>query len=485
MGVHDYDLGVIGGGSAGLTAAAGGAMAGARTLLVEREPALGGDCLHHGCVPSKTLIHSARVRHLMTQARRFGLPAVDLPPVDFRAVRARIDEVVAAIQKHDSRERFCGLGAAVEHGAAEFVDDHAIRLDHRVVSARHWIIATGSRAAVPDIPGLEATPFLTNRELFRLERLPGSMIVLGAGPVAVEMAQAFVRLGTRVEVVHRGSQILGREDRDMADLVMARLAEEGVTFHLDREVARVADLGHARQVIVRDAAGRESRLAAECILVALGRRPNLEGLNLAAAGVESSPAGLVLDHRLRTSRRHILGAGDVTGRHLFTHAAAYEAGVALANAVFRLPRRVDYRLMPWCTYCDPELASVGLNERAAREAGLAVTTLVEEFGDNDRARTAGQGHGRIKLVIDAAEKPVGVQILGPHAGELMGEWVAALGGGVRLSTLAGAVHPYPTLAEISKRVAGRLLAAKIFSDRVRKGLRLFFSLRGRACGPGS
>ncbi|MBF0552227.1 MAG: FAD-dependent oxidoreductase [Deltaproteobacteria bacterium] len=481
MAVFDYDIGILGAGAAGLTMASGAAQLGAKTILIEKESELGGDCLHYGCVPSKPLIKSAQVYHYLKTASDYGLPQVVAPPVDFRDIAARIRGVIAAIQKHDSVERFCGLGVKVEFGQAGFVDPHTVELSGRRISAASWLIATGSSPALPPVPGLTATPYLTNKDIFSLEKLPESMLVLGAGPIAVEMSQAFCRLGTKVTVIQRSGQILSNEDKDMADEVMAVLRSEGVSFLLEAKVKGARDLGDRRELTVVDAQGQEIKLTAEVLLVALGRTANLNGLGLEAAGVEYSAKGLTLDKRLRTAQPHIYGAGDVTGAFQFTHAAGYEAGVVLANAVFRFPRKVDYTYLPWCTYTSPELASIGLNEKLAEEAGLNFKVWTEEFKANDRSLAEGQQRGRIKLLVDNREKPVGVQILGGHAGELLSEWVAALNGKVKLSTLAGAVHPYPTLAEINKRVAADLLAPKLFSKTVRRGLRFFFHLKGRAC----
>jgi pyruvate/2-oxoglutarate dehydrogenase complex dihydrolipoamide dehydrogenase (E3) component len=481
MAAFDYDIGVIGGGAAGLTVAAGASQLGARTLLVEKEKALGGDCLHFGCVPSKTLIKSAKVYHMLKHAERYGLPAVAVPPVDFAEVSRRIRSVIAAIQEHDSVERFCGLGAKVEFGSPAFTDAHAVRLNGRTVSAKKWVIATGSSAAAPPIAGLERTPHLTNREIFHLERLPESMIVLGAGPIGCEMSQAFNRLGTKVAVVARGPQILSREDRDMADAVRDTLAAEGVAFHLNSSIEAVRDLGRRREVLIRGGDGGTSRLTAETILVALGRAPNVEGLGLEAIGVAHDRRGVTVDGRMRTNHKHIFAAGDVNGGFQFTHAAGYEGGIVVTNAVFRLPRKADYTFLPWCTFTDPPLGSIGLNEKAARAAGIDYSVWTEEFRDNDRSLAEGEGVGRIKMILDEKEKPVGVQILGPNAGDLLAEWVAVLNGKVKLSTLAAAIHPYPTIAEINKRVAGNFFSKKIFSDRVRKGLKLVFQLKGRAC----
>lgn len=481
MSGYDYDIGILGGGSAGLTIAAGAAQLGAKTLLIDKEDRLGGDCLHYGCVPSKTLIKTAHVYHLMKNASQFGLPRHEIRPVDFRDVSNRIKSVIATIQKHDSVERFCGLGAKVEFGKAVFINAHTVSLNGKDVSAKNWVIATGSSPAIPKIEGLEQTPFMTNRDIFHLDRLPKSMIVLGAGPISTEMSQAFCRLGTEVTVIQRSDQILSNEDRDMAYAVMQNLAAEGVKYYLNTSVLSVKDLGTKRQVTVRPKDGTIEGIRAEVILVALGREPNLKGLALENAGVEYDDKGLKLDSRLRTSQKHIFGAGDVTGKYQFTHAAGYEGGVVLTNSILHLPRKADYTFFPWCTYTDPELANIGMNETAAGEAGLKHSVWTEEFKMNDRGLAEGEGLGRIKLILDKKEKPLGVQILGLHAGELISEWVAALNGSVKLSTLAGAVHPYPTLAEINKRVVGNFFSGKIFSDKVKKTLKFFFSLRGRAC----
>lgn len=478
---YDFDMGVIGGGSAGLTITAGAAQLGAKTILVERETALGGDCLHYGCVPSKTLIRTAHVYHFMKNAEQFGLPSVDLPPVDYRDVVKRIQSVINTIQVHDSEERFCSLGANVTFGSPTFVDDHTIQLNGNKYSAKNWSITTGSSPGVPPIEGLDKTPFITNKDIFSLDHLPKSMIILGAGPIAIEMAQAFCRLGTQVIVIQRSEQILSKEDKDMADDVMEVLSSEGVTFHLKASVLRTKDRGTEKEVIFKNRQGEEENLKAETILVAMGRSPNIEGLNLEAAGIEPDRKGIQVDERMRTKQKHIYAAGDVTGTYQFTHAAGYEGGIVISNAVFHLPRKANYTFMPWCTYTDPELASIGMNEKRAAAAGIMYSVWTEAFKDNDRSQAEGERTGRIKMILDEKEKPLGVQILGPQAGELLSEWVAVLNGKVKLSTLASAVHPYPTLGEINKRVAGTFFSPKIFSDRVKKGLKFFFHLKGRAC----
>ncbi len=480
MAKYDFDMGILGGGAAGLTVAAGAAQLGAKVLLIDTENRLGGDCLHFGCIPSKTLIKTAKVRHQATKMHRYGLPDLESKPVDFAAVAARIQSVIETIQKHDSVERFCGLGVKVEFGNARFTDEHAIRLNGKSHSAKTWVIATGSSPSIPPIEGIKNTPCLTNRELFSLDHLPSSMIFLGAGPIAAEMAQAFTRLGSTVTVVQRSGRILGKEDKDMADAVMTALRSEGVTFHLDAATLRVADLGSEKEVVIKK--GEDTlNLRAEVIVAALGRDANAEDMGLDGLGMEFDRKGIRVDSRMRTNRRHIYAAGDVTGRYQFTHAAGYEGGIVVANAIFHLPRKADYTFLPWCTYTDPELACIGMNETTAGEKGIRCSVWTEEFSMNDRSLTEGEETGKIKMILNEKEKPIGVQILGPHAGDLLGEWVAILNGGMKLAVLAGAVHPYPTRAEINKKVVGTFIAKKIFSENVKKMLKLFFNFKGGAC----
>ena len=481
MAKYDFDLGVIGGGAAGLTITAGAAQLGAKTLLIEKENELGGDCLHYGCVPSKTLIKTAKVYHEIKHAVKFGLPQVDIKPVDFQQVSNRIRSVIDVIQKHDSVERFCSLGAKVEFGQAEFIDEHSIRLHGKTYSAKTWTIATGSSPANPPFAGLDTVSYLTNKDIFYLDKLPGSMIILGGGPIAIEMAQAFNRLGTRVNVIQRSNQILSKEDKDMADIVMAQLSGEGVYFALESSIVKIMEENGSKQVTIKNKEGKVETISAETLLVAMGRGPNINGLGLDNIGLTFTNKGIEVDSRLRTNHKHIYAAGDITGKYQFTHAAGYEGGIVISNAIFHLPRKTDYTFLPWCTYTSPELASIGLNEKGATAAGIKYSVWTEEFKNNDRSLAEGEETGKIKMLLDEKEKTIGVQILGPHGGDLLGEWVAVLNGKVKLSTLAGAVHPYPTLGEINKRVAGSFLSGKIFSPTVKKGLKLFFNLKGRAC----
>jgi pyruvate/2-oxoglutarate dehydrogenase complex dihydrolipoamide dehydrogenase (E3) component len=482
MTTYDFDIGILGGGAAGLTVASGAAQFGAKALLIEKEKELGGDCLHFGCVPSKTLIRTANIYHLMKNAEKYGLPRTDLKPVDFQVIAQRIQSVIGAIQAHDSKERFCKLGARVEFGNAKFTDEHSAQLNGETLSAKKWVIATGSSPFVPPIEGIDKTPYITNKDLFSLKTLPQSMIAIGGGPISIEMAQAFNRLGTKVTVVELANQILGAEDKDMAEHLMNVLISEGITFYLGSMPLRTKDLGNEKEIVIKNAEGKTINLKAETILVAVGRKANLQGLGLEDISVERDKKGLKIDDRLRTNHKHIFVAGDTTGSYQFTHAAGYEGGVVLSNAILHLPRKTDYTYLPWCTYTDPELASIGMNEKRAAEAGISYAVWTEEFRTNDRSLAEGEETGKIKLLLDEKERPIGIQILGPRAGELISEWVAAMNGKVKLSTIASAVHPYPTLGEINKKVAGNFLSGKIFSDKVKRALKFFFNLKGRACG---
>jgi len=483
MADYEYDIGVIGGGAAGLTVTSGAAQLGAKTILIEKEKELGGDCLHFGCVPSKTLIKTAHVYHMMKTAEKYGLPPIEVPPVDFKNVSNRIKSVVSVIQNHDSEERFCDLGAKVEFGEPVFTDEHSVRLNGKTISAKNWVIATGSSPFIPPIEGLDQTDYITNKEIFYMDHLPKSMIIMGGGPIGTEMGQAFNRLGTKVYIVDRGDQILGKEDKDMADTVKQVMESEGVVFHLNASIEAVRDLGNEKEVIIKDNEGKSATLKAETIMVAVGRTPNIGGMGLEGIGVKVNRNGIEVDKRLRTNHKHIYAAGDVNGGFLFTHAAGYEGGIVVSNAIFRLPRKTDYTYLPWCTYTDPELSSIGMNERTAKAAGIDYSIWVEAFKDNDRSLAEGERIGKIKMLLDEKEKPIGVQIVGPHAGDLVSEWVAVLNGKVKLSTLAAAVHPYPTIGEINKKIAGTFFTPKIFSDKIKKGLKFFFNLKGRACGP--
>ncbi len=476
---YDYDLIVIGGGAAGLTASTGAGQLGAKVLLVEKEDKLGGDCLHYGCVPSKTLIKSAYCYNILKNAEKYGLPRVDVPAADFRRIKERIENTIRSIQVHDSPEWIKDkYNVDTVFEPAAFVDPHTVRVGGDKFTAKNILLATGSSPALPPIEGLQDVPYLTNVEIFSLERLPESMIVLGAGPIGAELAQAFARLGTEVTMVEAAGQVLPQEDEDVAGLVRKRLEQDGVKILLKTKAVR-AGTGEKGIELTLDRDGTSGTVQAQTLLVATGRKANVDGLGLDKAGVQYTPRAVQVDSRLRTSTKHVFAAGDVTGGYQFTHVAGYEAGIAMINAVMRLPVKVDYGQIPWCTYLDPEVASIGFNEKRAREAGRQYTLHKEDFRNNDRALAEGEAGGFIKLLVGKKGVPIGVQIVGFHAGDLIHEWVAAINGKVPLSTLAQSVHIYPTMSEINKIVSGNYLAPQLFNDFVRKLLKFSFGLQGR------
>ena len=485
MAKYDFDLGIIGGGAAGLTAAAGGAQFGAKTVLIEKGAKLGGDCLHYGCVPSKTLIRTAGIYSLMKRASQFGLPEAQLPEVNLGAVMDRVHSVIDKIQQHDSPERFCALGAKVLFGNPVFVDDRKVSVEGQNITAKSWIIATGSSASVPLLPGLANVPYWTNENIFSQKKLPAHLIVLGGGPVGLELAQAFARLGSKVTIIEFMDQILGPEDKDVADIVKVQLEKEGCTIFTGTKAEKVEYVHSTIRLTIASTSddGSSRIIEGDAILLAAGRKPNITGLGLDTAGVISTPRGIPTDLKMKTNVSHIYACGDVNGQLPFTHVAGYEGGIALTNAILHLPRKAAYDKIGWCTYTSPEVASIGLNEKRAKKAGVRYRVIEEQFMDNDRALIKGEDVGKIKLLLSPSGKFLGCQIVGDGAGELIHEWVIAQNGNVKLSTMAGAVHVYPNLSEISKRVAGKYFAEKLFSKRTKGILKFLFGLRGGACPP--
>lgn len=453
------DLCIIGAGAGGLSLAAGAAQMGARVVLVEGAE-MGGDCLNHGCVPSKALIEAARAAHTMATAGRFGLAPVR-PVVDYAAVMDHVVRTIAAIAPMDSQERFEGLGVQVIRGWGRFASPDTLAAAGQQIRARRFVIATGSCPALPPLPGLDETPYLTNETLFSLRAAPAHLLVLGGGPIGVEMAQAHLRLGVAVTLIESG-RLLGREDPELAAQITATLRAEGATV-LDQTAAlRVEPAGEGVRLHLAD--GRQ--ILGSHLLVATGRRVALEALNLSAAGVEASATGVRVGDDLRSvSNRRVYAIGDAAGRGQFTHAAGYHAGIVLRQVLLGLPARIGAPI-PRVTYSDPELAQVGLTEPEARAAhGDRLQVLHWGFDHNDRAQAMAETTGRIKLMV-VRGRAVGVSICGPHAGELIGLWALMLGARLRLSALAGAVLPYPTLSEVSKRAAGAYFSPKLFDNPV-------------------
>lgn len=454
------DVCVIGGGSAGLSVAAGAAQLGASVVLIERG-AMGGDCLNTGCVPSKSLIAAAHAAHAFQFGNGLGVGTGDMAPVDFQKVHDHIHGVIASIAPIDSVERYESMGVRVIKETARFASPDQVVAGGKRVRARRFVVATGSRAAIPPVPGLAEIDPLTNETIFSLTECPGHLLIVGGGPIGLETAQAFRRLGAAVTIVERGT-ILPRDEPEAAAIVRKSLAREGVDLHEHTNLLAARKAGAAVEIDI-DQAGQVRTVTGTHILVAAGRTPNVDGLGLAEAGVEYGPRGIKVDARLRSSNRKIFAIGDIAGGPQFTHIAGYHAGIFVRNALFGLPAKADYKTLPWVTYLDPEVAHVGLTEAAAREQHKGVQSIVEHLSENDRAQTERRTEGFIKLVLSKRGHVLGVTIVAPHAGEMIGFWGLAIAGRIPLSAVAGMIIPYPTMSEISKRAAGTYFKPKLFS----------------------
>ncbi len=457
------DLCVIGAGSGGLSVAAGAVQMGASVVLAEGHR-MGGDCLNYGCVPSKSLIAAAKAAHTHRVSGKFGVAANE-PQVDYAAAQDHVQRVIAGIAPHDSVERFEGLGVTVLQHHARFTSPRQAIIGETVVEPRRFVVATGSSPALPPIPGLTDVPHLTNETLWDLRALPERLIIIGGGPIGMEMAQAHRRLGAEV-IVLEAFRALGKDDPEIASIALDALREEGIDI---REGIKIA------QIVARDGKTIVSLEDGETIpgshlLVAAGRKPNLDTLDLDKADVTYDKRGIAVDDGLRSvSNRKVYAIGDVAGGLQFTHVAGYHAGLVVRSALFRLPVRNRTHHIPWATYTDPEIAHVGLSEADARaEHGDAVEVVRFEVAENDRARAEGVHRGLIKAVIGRRGRILGCSMVAPHAGDLIQPWALALSSGLKIGAMAGHVAAYPTLGEVSKRAAGAYYAPRLFeSDRVK------------------
>ena len=460
----DFDLLIIGAGSAGLSIAAGAAQLGVRVALVERDR-MGGECLNAGCVPSKALLAAAHAAGTIRESWRFGL-RVPSPTVDWDAVRDHVRGVIAAIAPNDSEARFTALGVTVLRGEARFTGPDAVTVNGRTLTAKRFVVATGGQAVVPPIPGLADIPHWTNERLFELTERPDHLLILGGGPLGLEMADAFSGLGCRVTVIE-GASIANRDDIELVNGLRTIMIRRGIRF---LEGCAVASAEAGPVLVLAD--GR--RIEGTHLLVALGRRPNLTALNLDAAGVAASRAGVITDAGLRSpGNKRVYAAGDVAdpagiGPRAFTHVASYHASIIIRRALFRLPARLDYSALPRVIYTSPELAQVGATEA---EAGPGAEILRWPMADNDRAQAERDTGGLVKLIV-RRNRVIGAGILAPHAGEMIGQWTLAIARRVPLSALADLIAPYPTRAEAGKRAAGSHFTSRLFSDRTRALVRL-------------
>lgn len=463
-GLVTTDLCVIGAGSAGLSVAAGAAQMGARTVLIESDR-MGGDCLNTGCVPSKSLLACSKVAQTIRSAARFGLVAQE-PPVEFAAVHDYVHRVIGTIAPHDSVERFTGLGCTVIKARARFLDDRTVEAGTVRIRSRRIVIATGSRPAIPPIAGLAGVPYFTNETVFDNTALPDHLVVIGAGPIGCEMAQAHRRLGSKVTLVDIGP-MLPKDDPEAVDVVRHSLKADGISLVERVTISKVEDDAQRIRVTIRNGE-RERQIDGSHLLIAAGRKPNVEDLGLESAGVRFGAKGIDVDRRLRTSNPRIYAIGDVAGGYQFTHLAGYHAGIVLRNALFRLPAKTDLSAFPWVTYTDPELAQIGMTAAQARaELGDGIRELRAEFAANDRAQTEIATDGFIKVVVTRRGRIVGATIVGRHAGELALPWVLAISRRLRIGALANLIAPYPTFGEISKRAAGAFYEPLLFGRRTK------------------
>jgi pyruvate/2-oxoglutarate dehydrogenase complex dihydrolipoamide dehydrogenase (E3) component len=447
--------------------------------LVDKSGSLGGDCLHTGCVPTKRLVHSAKVASILRHSADFGIDAGPVN-VNFPMVMEHMREVQDEIAVNDDPERFRKMGVNVVFGGGHFIDPHTFEVNGDRLAGRKFLIATGSSPRLPPVAGLEEAGVLTNETVLRLARLPESMVILGGGPIAVEFAQIFARLGTRVTLVEKKGKMLPREDMELSSALKDILVAEGITVDTcsDLEVKGVKGLNGDKELRVGCADGERTYTATE-VMVAIGRRPNVGGLGLDAAGVEyDEQKGVKVDSHLRTTQKNIYACGDLVGHFHFTHVAEYQSGIAMSNALFPFKRKVDYRVVPWVTFTDPELARVGMTEDEAREeyGKDNVKVYRHYFKDTDRAVIEGEGRGLIKLVCDKKGRLLGAHILGPGGGELIHEYVLAMQANVPITKISRSIHVYPTVAQAVKRASDQYYKEKLFTGWFPKFARFLIRL---------
>lgn len=464
------DLCVIGAGAAGLSVASGASQMGASVILFEAGE-MGGDCLNHGCVPSKALLAAGKALARQRGDSRYGIVS-EPGRVDFQAVKAHVRGVIDTIAPIDSVERFEGLGVRVVQAPARFVGPRTVEGGDVRVTARRVIVATGSTPMVPPVPGLADGPYLTNETIFDVDGLPDHLVIMGGGPIGIELAQAFRNLGSAVTVVEM-ARMMAKDDPELVDPLRQRLGDNGIEILEGTQVKKVAypDAGGVAVTIGAPGDDASREITASHLLVAAGRRATTAGLDLEAAGIAATSQGITVDAGLRTSNRRVYAIGDVAGPYQFTHMAGYHAGIVIRSALFRIPAKVDYRAVPWVTYCDPELASVGLSEAEARAKVGEVQVLRWPFVENDRAQAERDTGGMVKVMITPKGRILGATILGAHAGELIQIWCLAIQQNLKIGAVAGVILPYPTLGEANKRAAGSFYTPKLFSDRIRKIVR--------------
>ncbi|WP_299891657.1 FAD-dependent oxidoreductase [uncultured Ruegeria sp.] len=455
------DILVIGAGSGGLSVAAGASQMGADVILLEGHK-MGGDCLNFGCVPSKALIASGKAAYGQAHSAVFGV-ADSAPQVDYAAAKDHVRDVIAQIEPMDSQERFEGFGVKVIREYGSFVSPTQVQAGDQVITARRVVIATGSSPLVPPIPGLDNVPFYTNETIFELREKPGHLLIIGGGPIGMEMAQAHIRLGCKVTVIE-GMKALGKDDPEAADVVLDALRSEGVAIHENAMVAQIRGSDGAVEVVTENG----EIYAGSHLMLAAGRKANVERLNLEVAGIDRTRTGIKTDDALRTTNRKVYAIGDVAGGMQFTHVAGYHAGIIIRSALFGLPSKAKTNHIPWATYTQPELAQVGLTDAQAHaQHGKNVEIARFDFHHNDRAVAERRTTGFIKVMV-VKGRPVGATIVGHQAGELINLWSLAIANNLKMGQIAAMVSPYPTIGELNKRVAGAYFSPRLFENQTVK-----------------
>jgi len=461
------DICIIGAGAGGLSVAAGAAQMGAKCVLIESDK-MGGDCLNYGCVPSKALLAASQMAAHIDKASQFGIMA-ELLKIDFQQVHKHIEATISSIAPHDSVERFESLGVQVIQAQAQFISTNTVKAGDAIIRARRFVIATGAKTFIPAIPGLRHVTYYTNETIFNLTSAPKHLIIIGAGAMGVEMAQAYCRLGCKVTLLE-ADKILPQNDREVAAFIADKLRAEGVTILEKVHIIKIEEKNGAPELNV-EIEGNIHVISGSHLLLATGRKANFEPLDLAKANIRSSKTGIEVDQRLRTSNKKIFAIGDVLGAPQFTHAAGYQAGIVIRNALFRIPAKADYRIMPRVIYTEPELAELGLRAADIEAQGEEGRVLYHKFANNDRARTEQDMEGFIKITTTQRGKILGVIIVGKNAGDLLAPWILALQQGLSIASMANMIAPYPTRSEVAKHAAGSFYTPTLFSKKTKHFVR--------------
>jgi len=464
------DICVIGGGSGGLSVAAGAIQMGASVVLCEGGK-MGGDCLNYGCVPSKAMIEASRAMHHIAKAKSFGIDVLEAT-VDYKKVQQHVRNVIAKIEPHDSVERFESLGVTVIEHHAKLVDKHTVQAGDQIIKAKYIVLATGSRANIPPIIGLENTKYYTNENIFELDKQPEHLLVIGGGPIGVELAQAHALLGSKVTIIEVDGNILAPVDSDARAVVLKEFESLGIDVATNAKIEQVQELDGIIEIDLGDKTVSGSHL-----LVAAGRKPNIDNLGLDIAGVNNTQKGVVTDNRLRTNHKNIFAIGDIAGPFQFTHAAGYQAGIVIQNILFKLPAKVNYKAFPWTIYTTPEVSAVGMSITDAEKIGAKVLEIT--YNDNDRAQAGLATNGLVKVAVDKKGYILGATIVGENAGDLITQWTIAINNKLKIKAMASHIVAYPSLSELNKRVAGSYFTPTLYSKKVKKVVRLLMKIFGK------